>query len=42
MTKEGHMIKVEAIIGTIRSSEVGVTIQIIGIEVGILEVIEGT
>ena len=40
MTKAGHMIKAEVIIGTIRTSEVGTTLEMIGIEVNIIEVIE--
>ena len=31
MTKASHMIKIEATIGTIRISEVGITSEIIGI-----------
>ena len=33
MTKAGHMIKVEVIIGTSRISEAGTTLGMIGIEV---------
>ena len=42
MPKADHMIKVEVIIGTVRTLEVGVTIKIIGLGVNIVEMIEGT
>ena len=41
-TKAGHMVKVEFIIGTITTLEVGVTIEIIGIQINIVEVIRRT
>ena len=40
MTKAGHMLKIEVIRGTIRISEVETTLEIIGIEVNIIAVIE--
>ena len=42
MTKAGNMFKTKVIIGTIRIFEVGTTLEIIGIEVNIIEVIEET
>ena len=41
MTKASHMIKVEVIIGTLRTLDMGVTINVIVTEVNINEVIEG-
>ena len=41
MTKSGHVIKAEVIMGTIRTIEIGVTIEIIGIGINTVEVIEG-
>ena len=38
MTKAGIMRKVEVIIGIIRTSEVGTTLEMVGIEVDIMEV----
>ena len=32
MTNAGHMIEIEAILGTIRISEVGITLEMIGIK----------
>ena len=42
MMTAGHIIKLEVIIGTMRTLEVGVTTEIIGIEVNIVQVVEGT
>ena len=42
MTKAGYMIKVEVMIGAVRTLEAGVTIEIIGIEVNIVDVIGGS
>ena len=35
MTKVGHMIKIEVVIGIIKTSEVGTTSEVTGIEVKI-------
>ena len=42
MTKAGHIIKIEVMIGTIKISEVWATLEMIQIKVNILEVSEGT
>ena len=42
MTKAGHMIETEDLIGKIRISEVGTTLEMIGIQVNIKKLIEET
>ena len=42
MTKAGYMTEIEVTIGTIRISEVGTTLEMIGIEVNVVNVIEET
>ena len=42
MTRVGHMREIEVRIGTIRISEVGTRLKMIGIEINILEVIGET
>ena len=40
MTKLGHIIKIKVIVGTIRISEVGKALQMIGMKANIIEVIK--
>ena len=40
--KAGHMIKIEVIIGTIKISEVGTALEMVGMEVNMINVIEET
>ena len=42
MTKVGHMIEIEVIIRTLRILEAGTTLEMIGIEVNMIEVIAAT
>ena len=42
MKRAGHLIEIEVIIGTIIISEIGTILEVIGIEVNIIQVIEET
>ena len=42
MTKAGHLMEIEVIIGTIRISEIGTTLERIGIAGNMIKVIEET